>query len=398
VLAGLTPRASTLPGMEPELTVDVVCDLAGVAGLEADFARLQTATGNALPFALFEWQIVWCRHFLRCDRGIVDQPMFYVVRSQEDVCVAILPMILTRRRAGGLDVAYIGPLGADPAITEIRTPLVHPGYEEQAARALHRALSQSREWDWIEWSGERDRFGSAIGRLRSLHWQPMPSSYVLDLPPTWAELHAGLRRNIRESLRHCYNSLKRDGHTFELNVALTAIEVREALERLFVLHSMRADMQGSVEHPDRFAGMHVRLFMHEVCHALAARQVVRVFELRIAGRVVASRIGFVVGDSLYLYYSGFDPAWSRFGVMTTTLAEAIKYAIALGLKTVNLSAGTDQSKTRWGPREVGHQSAYDFSGKLRSRLAHHAYAKARSGEGLQGWLLKRLIAGRRVWD
>jgi hypothetical protein len=83
--------------------------------------------------------------------------------------------------------------------------------------------------------------------------------------------------------------------------------------------------------------------------------------------------------------------------MTTTVAEAIKYAIAQGLKTVNLSPTIDISKTRWSPRQVDYQSAYEQSGRLRSRLARHAYMKARSGEGLQSWVLQHLIPARHHW-
>jgi len=157
-------------------------------------------------------------------------------------------------------------------------------------------------------------------------------------------------------------------------------------------------MPSSIEHPNRFAGAGLRQFLHEACGELAARDIVRLFQLTIGGRVVASRIGFEIGDSLYLYYSGFDPDWSKYSVMTTTVAEAIKYAIARGLKTVNLSPGNDVSKTRWSPREIPQQIANERSGRLRSRLVRYAYVKARSRAGLQGWLLNRLIPGRRHWD
>jgi CelD/BcsL family acetyltransferase involved in cellulose biosynthesis len=125
---------------------------------------------------------------------------------------------------------------------------------------------------------------------------------------------------------------------------------------------------------------------------------VRIFQLRIASKIVATRIGFVVGDSLYLYYSGFDPQWARYSVMTTTVAEAIKYAIAQGLTTVNLSPAKDVSKTRWGPREISYRCAYQQGARLHSGLAHRAYLKARSAEGIQSWILQRLMPARRSWN
>ncbi|HLZ97212.1 MAG TPA: GNAT family N-acetyltransferase [Steroidobacteraceae bacterium] len=381
-----------------ELTVEVVRSLERIAELEGDFAHLQAVTGNTLPFALFEWQLVWCRHFRRQHPAIADEPLLHVARNREGHCVAIVPLIRTRRRMGMFNIVSLGLLGADPAITEIRTCLVAPGFAAAVADALSVILPQDGDWDFIQWAGMRDEFCTALGRLRGLEWVPGPPSYVLDLPPAWDTFRAGLKRNIRESLRHCYNSLKRDGHAFVLNVATTPAGVRSALERLFVLHTLRAAMPGSVPHPDHFASAAVRRFLHEVCGELAVRDRVRVFELEIAGRVVASRIGFVVGDGLYLYYSGYDPEWGKYGVMTTTVAEAIKYSIARGLKTVNLSTGYDVSKIRWSPREVAHQVAYEHGRRVRSRLVRHVYVKARSGAGLEGWLLHRLIPGQRHWS
>jgi hypothetical protein len=43
----------------------------------------------------------------------------------------------------------------------------------------------------------------------------------------------------------------------------------------------------------------------------------KLFELLVEGEVVASRIGFVLGDNLYLYFSGYHPRMSRYSVMTT---------------------------------------------------------------------------------
>ena len=158
---------------------------------------------------------------------------------------------------------------------------------------------------------------------------------------SWDEFRGKLRRNIRESLRHCYNSLKRDGHPFELRVAADPANVRGAVDRFLELHVLRSALKHTVSHPNRFASRVSCDFLHDICATMAERGALRIFQLQIRGEIVATRIGFVVGNSLYLYYSGFDPAWSKYSVMTTTVAEAIKYAIAHGLTGVNLSTGQD---------------------------------------------------------
>jgi CelD/BcsL family acetyltransferase involved in cellulose biosynthesis len=380
------------------VTLETVKTVEGVAALGPCYERLHRVTGNTSPFALHEWHLAWCRHFLSCNPRIRDEPLFYVLRNSVGSCVAIVPFVISRRRVGPLRVASVNLLGADPAITELRAPIVDPDYEYLTASAVQQHLATIGDWDWVHWTGISKTFGAALAVGGNLQWQPALSDYVLDMAPTWEEFRLRLKRNIRESLRHCYNSLKRDNHHFELRVIEDPVKIRPGLDRFLELHIMRANLKSTVIHPNRFASQVCREFLYEVCERLARRGVVRLFQLKVGSQVVAMRIGFVVGGSLYLYYSGFDPAWSRYSVMTTTVAEAIKYAIAQGLKTVNLSPAKDLSKERWSPRQVDYQSAYEHSGRLRSRLARRAYMTARSGEGLQSWVLQHLIPARHNWQ
>jgi CelD/BcsL family acetyltransferase involved in cellulose biosynthesis len=389
---------TSVPPAFPKVTIETVTTVAGVAKLRPEYEELRRSTGSMLPFNLHDWHLTWCHHFLGCNPHIEDEPLFYVLRNSPGACVAILPFIISRRRLGPIKIVSISLLGADPGITEIRIPMVERGYEHLTARAVRDSLARISDWDWIHWTGASDEFARALSAGGALRWQPPLSDFVLDLPPTWEEFRSRLKRNISESLRHCYNSLKRDGHRFEFLVCEDPDGVRHGLEQFLALHRMRASLTGTIPHPDRFASRVCRDFLYAVCERLAARGAVRLFALKIGPRIVAMRLGFVVGDSLYLYYSGFDPAWARYSVMTTTVAEAIKYAIAQGLKTVNLSPTKDISKTRWGPRQIDYGSAYQPRERLRSRLASSAYSRARSEAGYQYKLLQRFSTIRRIWN
>lgn len=361
--------------------------------MRPDFERLGRVTGNRLPFALHDWHLTWCRHFLNRDSRIHEQPLFYVLRDRQRECVALVPFILSHRRLGPLKVGSINLLGADPHITEIRAPLVEPGYEYLTAAAVRGALEKVPDWDWVHWAHIGPEFATALSAGgQALYWQPPLSDFVIDLAPSWEEFRSRLKRNVRESLRHGYNSLKREGMRFEFEAIEQPAEIHRGLDRYLELHRMRAEFACAARHPDRFASTCCRDFLIAVCERLAAHRGVRLFALKVQGQIVAMRLAFVIADSLYLYYSGFDPRWWRFGVMTTTVAEAIKYAIANGFKTVNLSPIKEISKTRWGPRQVDYSSAYEPKPRLRSRLANTAYLKRRSAGFLQ-----RIIPPR-SWD
>jgi hypothetical protein len=57
-------------------------------------------------------------------------------------------------------------------------------------------------------------------------------------------------------------------------------------------------------------------------------------------------------DNLWLYSSGFDPSWRKYGIMTMLAAEILKWGIGSRLAVVNLSCGKDMGKIRWNPTEV----------------------------------------------
>jgi CelD/BcsL family acetyltransferase involved in cellulose biosynthesis len=391
----LVPAPLRAPLSPTSVSVSQVTDLQGIAALAADYAQLRAIAGNHLPFALHDWHLTWCRHFLNCHPHIEDEPRFCVLHDSGGRCVAILPFIQSCRRFGPLRVTSLNMLGADPAITEIPTPLVAPGYGALAVRAARDLYSCRGEWDWIHWSGLNEELRQELAGGQRLSWGEPLSDFVLDLPPSWEEFRSLLKRNIRESLRHCYNSLQRAGHRFELEVIADPAGIEPALDRFLELHRMRAELRNTVVHPDRFETQVSRDFLYEVCGRLARHGVTRLFALRIGGEIVAMRIGFVVDDSLYLYYSGYHPRWARYSVMTTTMAEAIKYAIAAGLTSVGLSPTRDLAKTRWGPRQVDYASVYETRDRLRSRCAYGAYLKAR--DTVTPLWLRRFTTGR-VWQ
>jgi CelD/BcsL family acetyltransferase involved in cellulose biosynthesis len=59
--------------------------------------------------------------------------------------------------------------------------------------------------------------------------------------------------------------------------------------------------------------------------------------------------------------------------MTTLVVEAIKWAIHKGLRTVNLSTGTDVSKLRWGPTPTEYRNLVQVMPGLGAQLSFATY-------------------------
>jgi CelD/BcsL family acetyltransferase involved in cellulose biosynthesis len=345
----------------------------GLAALADECTRLSRSMLPRSPFASSRWLQLWWRHF-REDRLLVhDQFYVHAVRDERGVLLGLAPLLFTERPANGpLRCRSVTFFGGDKNVTELRGLICAPEHEAGVTRALLAHFEQrSDEWDWFSWNGVRrgSETHAVLSQTPHFEWQRELTDYVLPLPATWEEFRASRSRNIKESLRKCYNSLKRAQHRFEFRVVTDAGQLPSAVELFFDLHRRRARASLSVRHEDVFASRSARRLLLDLAQTPSAGLRLCAFQLEIAGKVVACRLGFLLGAELYLYFSGFDPEWAAFSVMTTTVAEAIKWAIERGLTLVNLSPGTDVSKTRWGATPVVNCEGVLISPTRRARLA-----------------------------
>jgi CelD/BcsL family acetyltransferase involved in cellulose biosynthesis len=357
------------------LHVRILTSLEELVALRADWSGLEAASSARLPFQTWEWTVAWWLHLREERIGVRDELRVCVVQTAGGEVVAIAPLILTHRPSvGPLRFRYLQFIGADPHITEIRGMLCQPGREAESLSALQRALaSRAEEWDWIAWDGLRED-PEGTDALTEVESKPQ---FVLPLSPTWQEMKAGLKRNVKESLRRCDNSLKRDGLTSRLEVVEQPQAMQSALDDFFALHRARARLRSGPTHADVFAAAQARAFLVDVCERLAERGVARVFRLWVDDRLVATRVGFELNGMLYLYYSGWEPGYARYSVMTKLLSEAIQDAIERRVHCVHLSTGRDVSKTRWGPDELTVVRGVQLSPRTSSRQLYSAYHLAR---------------------
>lgn len=374
--------------------------LEALHALESEWRELEGSRVDLLPFQTWEWSVSWWSHFPEARATLRDSLFARALRSGSGELLAVAPLMLTERPAfGPLRLRQLHFFGADPNVTEVRGLLCRSGSEREVYAALAEHLQAERDrWDWMLWSGLPALVEP--GSILEKHGEVRPvreiSAFILPLPSTWEELRGGLKRNIKESLRKGYNSLERDGHTFSLDVVRDPDQIPGAIEEFIRLHTARAELDGTVRHPNVFDSPVACRFLRDVSQRMARRDVTRVFLLRIGGTVVAARVGFALGGVLYLYYSGYDPAWGRYSVMTTTLAETIKHAIAEGFREVNLSTGRDVSKTRWSPREVVYREGIQIAPSQRSKIAFttHEYAARAARMGPVNTVLRAVLARR----
>ena len=339
-------------------------------GLEAAWLALHERVG-AMPFFSPAWAVSWW-HTLRRDTSLTrDSLRPFVVRDVLDDLVAIAPMMLTERRLAGMSIARtLHFIGADPNITEVRGMLVAKEDEARTVTALYAEIERRREHDRLIWSGLGDAGAASLASAAPGARHALTVSVlIVALPDSWDTFKSALPRNMREALRKCYNSLGRESLTPSLRVHDTLETIRPTLDRFFALHASRAAVEDGVVHRDCFDSAEARDFLCMFVDRIAPSGIVRMFELEVDGSVVAMRLAFLYGGGIYLYYAGYDPAWGKYSVMTTLVAEALKHAVSVGLPFANLSTGVDRSKMRWRPDETRLESLLVISSSPRARLA-----------------------------
>jgi len=350
-----------MPHRRSSLRVEVIRTTEAFDAMASDWCSLERKVPGVLPFQTYRWNRCWWDVF-SVEKVPREDELYITAFYKDTELVAVLPLFISRFGVGKRRVCrYLRPLGADPNLTEIRSPLTLPDHEAAVLGHWLDLVSDlkyaSTQFQVVAPLTTFDPLAAATPLAYMLD-RRVVSDFILELKADWPQMRSGLKRNIKESIRHCYNSVARDQLVPALRVLDRAEDISQALPLFYQWHGTRAHAQSSVAHPDYFADPKHRAFLEKLVldpesgqDATSAVQL-KLFCLTLNTEVVAMRLGFVSDRSLYLYYSGYDLKYSKYSVMTTLVTEMVKWSIERGLSSVNLSIGSDVSKTRWGPTEV----------------------------------------------
>lgn len=355
------------------LNVERLTHAEAFGALTPEWEALDAGLFPRTPFTSPMWNQHWWKYFARKGPLRYDEFFVHALRDDTGRLVAVAPLMRTYQPSfGPLRLCKLQFFGTDPSLTEIRgivCPVERQGEVVDALIDYFRSHNDS--WELFKWSGIR-LDGEAHKKFVSTDYvrtERILPDYVTSLPRSWEEFKSRLSNNTRKSLRKGYEFIDRDGHKIALRVTERHDELDDALERFFVLHKARSRSSDMKSHRDSFAQRKHRDFLRDIAQGMGARDLLRFFQLEIDGEIIASRMAFALDEELYLYFSGFDPTWKKYGVMTTLMVEIIKWAIERGFSLINLSTGTDQSKLRWKPTEIVLQDVVQSSPSLRGQFA-----------------------------
>jgi CelD/BcsL family acetyltransferase involved in cellulose biosynthesis len=320
-----------------------------------EWDRLAAAMPTQMPFQTLQWNRTWWLTFRR--RGtFVNDKLHLICVKQDGRLLGIIPLFRTTIGLAGIPFfRFYRLLGADSNLTEWRSVICRPEHRQLIQSLWLKEMSRScTGFSYFQIRGfSAQEISSIKEEYKHLVKGETPSeNFVLALGDNWDTFKATRKRNIKESLRHCYNSLTRYNLIPSLEVIGDACEIEQKMALFYQWHSLRANNNNTVSHPDYFKNAKHRKFLDLLAKGLCGQGQLKLFELKLNDKSVAYRFGFISGNTLYLYLSAYDPEFSKLSTMTTLVAEMIKWAIEKKMKFVNLSFGRDSSKSRWGPSEV----------------------------------------------
>jgi CelD/BcsL family acetyltransferase involved in cellulose biosynthesis len=369
-----------------ELDVSVIDSPAGLLAVRKEWQALAERVDGATVFQSWEWASSWYEHF-----GTGKRLQVLTVRDATGQLVAVAPCSRSSSHGGAIRLLHL--LGRGNDLTEYVQVLADPHHAAAATRRLFATWHRmSDQWDLLVLPSIPDD-GAFLAQLRE---QAASHGYLMSqgghvrmsrsLPDSWSVFHRSLSKSMKDNVNNYVNRLRRNGHREEFAVVEDAADLDGALDVFLDLHRRRADASLGRRHDDRFDTDDRRAFLRTVARRLFARGALWPCFLKVDGEVVAGQLCLAYQRRLYLYYSGFDPAWARHGVMMILTRRCIERAIARGYRELDLLLGHDQEKQRWGATPGLVFNLALASHRMRSRAAFHLYHARNT---LDDWLAGR---------
>ncbi|MEX2245794.1 MAG: GNAT family N-acetyltransferase [Dehalococcoidia bacterium] len=290
-----------------------------------------------IPFVTPAWQRVWLEHF-RAGREVC----VLTARDGERL-VGVAPLLRDGDRAefvGHYSICDYMDAAVTPGFERAFFPVVFArlaadGVRTVELRGLHAASSSLEA---IPAAAE-----SAGFRVEREQEALAPS---IDLPPSWEEYLGLLSKKDRHELRRKLRRIDSVGGNVELKVVTAPDEASALLDTFF--HLMRLSSHHKEEFLQR-PGMEA--FFREMTAVMAAEGMVRFYVLTFDGQAVAAVMNFDVGGRLYMYNSGYDPAYAHYAVGLMSKALLIRDAIENGRTCVDFLRGDESYKYDLGGKD-----------------------------------------------
>jgi len=302
--------------------------------IEEEWLRLLAASPEPVPFLHPLWLRTWLDEFQE------GRELILLSARQDDQLVGVAPLLREDDRlslAGHYSICdYMDLLVPDGDETVYRSFLETLAATEWQELELRGLREESPTWRLLPALAERMGFRVA-SELEAV-------SPRIELPAAWDDYLATLSKKDRHELRRKMRRLHSEGQV-ELRTVTSETETPAALDLL--LRLMRESRQDKA----RFMTPPMERFFRRMVAALAPAGIIRFYILDLDSVPVAAVLCFDIGGQMYLYNSGYDPAFAHLSVGLISKAMCIEDAIGRGRHCVDFLRGHESYKYDLGGRD-----------------------------------------------
>jgi CelD/BcsL family acetyltransferase involved in cellulose biosynthesis len=287
-------------------------------------------------FVLPEWMDVWLRVF----RNEINTSV-QVVRDGDDV-IAIAPFMVENDTA-----LFIG----DPDVCDYLDFVVAPGREKEALDILLNQLEKDNikrlDLKHVRPDSVVLSFLAPLAESRGCRVETVKEnvSFEMDLPPSFDDYLAALSAKQRHEVRRKLRRLNEEG-TVVFRFIEHGTDIAAAMNVFF--HMFVESRQDKAD----FMTEKMMLFFRSLSGAMAGLRLLKLGMLELDGRPLAEIMCFDYQDCIYLYNSGYDPAYVSLSAGLLSKVLAIKAGIETGKKRFDFLKGEETYKSHLGGREV----------------------------------------------
>jgi CelD/BcsL family acetyltransferase involved in cellulose biosynthesis len=291
---------------------------------------------NTTSFQRPQWLLAWMQAFqprepllieVRHDDRLIGFAPFFVYTSGSERILALM--------GGG--------------VSDYLDVLVDPAFEAEVLALIWQHIdSESSRWSRLDLTDLPSaspllRMQNDVAVEKHLH----DACPILSLQQQADDLKATVPAHQLRNLRNARARLNRAGDG-RIEVA-TRETLPGMLDSLFHLHGSRWAYAG-------FSGVlcdaTVQSFHRHVAPRLLDQDVLRLYGLRLNGRLIASLYAFFEPEVAYCYLQAFDPEFKTLSPGTQILGAVIEDAVKQGKRSIDFLRGREAYKYAWGARDV----------------------------------------------
>ena len=296
--------------------------------LDPRMEELLARLDERLPFLHPTWLRTWLSEF-----GSACEPLF--LTAGDGTLLGVAPLMRVDDR-----LTFIG----DANIVDFMDFLIDPARSDEAYAALWSHIC-AEEWTDMELWGLQassptiefvTRQARAAGYGVAKEQEAV--SPRLPLPATWEDYLASLGKKDRHELRRKIRRAFDSGADVTFDVHSGQAEVAANMDDFLDMHTRSRQDKTDFMTPE------MEVFFRRMASALAAEDLIRLFMLRVNRKPAAAVLCFDAGSHLYMYNSGYDPAYSGLSVGIVSKALCLQWAIENGKKGLDFLRGDEPYK------------------------------------------------------